>query len=219
MVAPPRFSSSRESLVVPGIGRDPRLLCEQPGEGDLRGRGFLLLREPGDHVDERLIGFAVFFAETRDDGAEIGAVELGGRVDLAGEEAFAERAEGNEADAELFECGHDGLFGLAPEEGVLALQRGDGLHGVGAADGLCACFGEAEVFDLACLNQFLDGAGGVFDGSVGVDAMLIEEVDGVGLQALERAFDDLLDVVGAAVGSGPFAAVRWDLAQSRTWWR
>ena len=186
---------------------DPRLLCEQPCESDLRRCGFLLLCEPGHHVDERLIGFAIFFAEARDDGAEVGAVELGGCVDLAGEEAFAERAEGNEADAEFFERGHDGLFRLAPEERVLALQCGDGLHGVSAADGLCACFGETEVFDLACLNQVLDCAGGVFDGSVGVDAMLVEEVDGVGLQALERAFDDLLDVVGAAVGRGPFAVI------------
>ena len=33
------------------------------------------------------------------------------------------------------------LFGFAPPEGVLALQRGDGLNGMGAADGLRAGFG------------------------------------------------------------------------------
>ena len=161
----------------------------------------------GDDIDERLIGFAIVFAEARDDGAEVGAVELRGCIDLAGEEAFAERAEGDEADAELFERRHDGLFGLAPEERVLALQGCDGLHGVSAADGLCACFGEAEVLYLACLDQILDGAGGFFDGRIGIDAMLVEEVDGVGLQTLERAFDDLLDVVGAAVGGCPLAVV------------
>jgi hypothetical protein len=136
------------------------------------------------HVDERLIGFAVFFAETRDDGTELGDVELGGCVDPPGKEAFAERAERNEADAELFQCGHDAFLGLPPEEGVRALQCGNGPHGVSAATCSCTCFGEAEVLYLACLNLGLDCAGGLFDGSVGVDAMLAEEVDGVGLRQL-----------------------------------
>jgi hypothetical protein len=63
------------------------------------------------------------------------------------------------------------------------------------------------VLHLACLDELFDGAGSVFDWSVGVDAMLIEEIDGVGLQALERTFDDLLDVVGPAVGRGPLAVI------------
>ena len=83
------------------------------------------------------------------------------------------------------------VFGLAPPERVFALQRGDGLDGVGAADGLRAGFGQAEVPDLACCDQVLHGAGDVFDGHVGVDAVLIEEIDGVDLQALERGFGDL----------------------------
>jgi hypothetical protein len=52
---------------------------------------------------------------------------------------------------------------------------------MGAADGLCTCFAEAEVFDLACFNELLDSAGGIFDQSVRVDPMLVEKVDGVGL--------------------------------------
>ena len=40
-----------------------------------------------------MIGLAVFLAEARDDGTKIGTVELGGCIDLAGEEAFAQRAE------------------------------------------------------------------------------------------------------------------------------
>src|SRR5580698_9926733 len=124
MVAPPRFSSSRESLVVPGIGTIQGCFA-QPCESNLCGRGFLLLCKLCQHVDERLIGFAVFLAETRDDGTEVGAAELGGCVDFPGKEAFAERAERNEADAELFQCRHDGFFGLPPEEGILALQCGN----------------------------------------------------------------------------------------------
>ena len=76
-----------------------------------------------------------------------------------------------------------------------------------AADGFRACFREAEVFHFACLDQVLDGAGGVFDGRVGVDAVLVKKVDRVGLKALERAFDHLLDVVGTAVGRSPLAVI------------
>ncbi len=190
-----------------GDGDYPGFLGEEPCEGNLRGRGLLLLSELRHEVHDGLVGFAVFFGEAWDDGAEVGAVELGGAVDLAGEETFAERAEGDEADAEFFEGGHDGLFRLAPEEGVLALEGGDGLYGVGAADGVGTSFGEAEVLDLACGDEVFDGPGGVFDGGVGVDAVLVVEVDDVGLEALEGGFDDLLDVFGLAVGGGPLAVV------------
>ena len=70
---------------------------------------------------------------------------------------------------------------------------------MGAADGLHARFGEAEVLDLAFLNQFLHRARHVFDGHVRVDAVLIEQVDDVDLEPLERAFDGLLDVLRPAV--------------------
>ena len=71
----------------------------------------------------------------------------------------------------------DFFFGLAPPERVLVLQSGHGLHGVGAADGFGAGFRQAEVLDLAGLDELLDGSGDVFDGHVGIDAVLIEEVD------------------------------------------
>ena len=99
------------------------------------------------------------------------------------------------------------MLGLAPEEGVLALQCSDGLHRVCAADVFGACFRKPEVFDFACLDQILDGASSVFDGRVGVNAVLIKEVSGVGPKALERPLDDPLDVVRTAVQSSPLAVI------------
>ena len=52
---------------------------------------------------------------------------------------------------------------------------------------------------LPCLNQFLHRAGDIFDRHVRVNAMLIEQVDGLDLEPLERAFDGLLDVLRPAV--------------------
>ena len=43
-------------------------------------------------------------------------------------------------------------------------------------------------------------------GVFGIDAVLVKEIDDAGLEALQRAFNNLLDMVGAAVGCCPFAA-------------
>ena len=42
-------------------------------------------------------------------------------------------------------------------------------------------------------------------GTLRIDAMLIEQIDVVGLQALERCFDDFANVLGTAVGCRNFA--------------
>ena len=76
---------------------------------------------------------------------------------------------------------------------------GDGLNGVGAANGFRACFGKTEVLHFALLNQLLYRAGDVFDGHFEIDAMLIEEIDGVGLEALERSLRNFFDVLRAAI--------------------
>jgi len=77
------------------------------------------------------------------------------------------------------------------------------------ANGLRSCFRKAKVFDFALLYEVLHCSRDIFDGHFEVDAMLIEEIDGVDAEALERGFGDLLDVFGAAVQLVPFAvAVR-----------
>ena len=143
-------------------------------------------------IDQRLIGLARFRREPRQRIAEVGAVERRVVVDLAGEKALAQRAEGNEADAEFFERRNDFRFGLATPQRVFALQRGDRLNRVGAADGLRPGFGHAEVFDFALPDQILHGARDIFDRHVGIDAVLVEQIDGFDAEAFERAFGDLL---------------------------
>ena len=70
------------------------------------------------------------------------------------------------------------------------------MLGVGAPDDVNADLGQAEVADLACVDQLADGAGGLFDGYVGVEAVLVEQVDLLNAEPGERALDDLADVVG-----------------------
>ena len=185
-----------------GDGDDPRLLREEPGEGDLGGGGAEAGGDLCDEGDEGLVGLAVFFGETGEGVAEVVLFEAGGGGDGAGEKAAAKRAEGDEADAEFFQGGEDFFFGLAPPEGVFALEGGDGVDGVGAADEVGAGLGEAEVFDFALPDEVFDGAGDVFDGDGGVGAVLVKEVDAVGAEAAEGGVGDGADRLGAAVDAG-----------------
>ena len=79
-------------------------------------------------------------------------------VDRPGEEPLAERAERDEPDAELLE-GRDDLVLRRPRpEAVLALEGGQRLDGMGAADRRDGRLGHPEVADLALGDQVLDGA-------------------------------------------------------------
>ena len=77
--ADPRFSSRRSRRRVPGIGHDPRLLGEQPGQGDLADRGVLALGHAGDEVDEGEVGLEGLTLEPGQRRADVPLAELGGR--------------------------------------------------------------------------------------------------------------------------------------------
>ena len=103
--------------------------------------------------------------------------------------------------------GQDLVLGLAPPQRVFALQRRHGLDRVRAADRLHAGLGQAEVLDLAFANQVLDGSGDVLDRHVGIDAVLVEQIDTVRLEPLQRRLGDLADVRGAAIRPACFAVL------------
>ena len=79
------------------------------------------------------------------------------------------------------------------------MQRRHRLNGMRPANHLRPCFRQAEVLDLALLNQFLHRAGHIFDGHLGVNAVLIEQIDRVDAESLQRALHGLLDVLRPAV--------------------
>ena len=69
---------------------------------------------PFNQVDHRLICFPVISREARNDVAEVVLFEFGICPDRAGEKPLAQRAEGNESDPKLLECGDDLRLGLSP---------------------------------------------------------------------------------------------------------
>jgi hypothetical protein len=58
------------------------------------------------------------------------------------------------------------------------------------------------------LNQLFHRSRDVFDRHVGVNAVLIEQIDDIGLKALQRGIGDLLDVLWPTIQADLFAGVR-----------
>ena len=57
--------------------------------------------------------------------------------------------------------------------------------------------------DLPLLHELLDGAGHVLDRHLRIDPVLVEEIDAVDAQALQRRLGHGLDVLGPAVEADP----------------
>ena len=82
---------------------------------------------------------------------------------------------------------------------------------MGAADGVGGGLGQAEVLDLAGVDQVLDRAGDLLDRHVGVDPVLVVQVDRVDPEPPQRAVDGAGDVVGAQHPAAGLAVDRVDV--------
>src|ERR1700722_7268401 len=66
-------------------------------------------------------------------------------------------------------------------------------------DRIRASLGQTEVAHFSCLNEGLYRSGNILHGYVRINTVLVEEVDPIGTQALERVVGDLADALRAAV--------------------
>ena len=88
---------------------------------------------------------------------------------------------------DLIQQGKVKHFGLS-EAGVQTIRRAHAVQPVAALQSEYSLWWrepEAEVFDLARLDQLLHRARDIFDRHVRIDAMLIEQIDAVGSKPLE----------------------------------
>src|ERR1051326_6077272 len=77
------------------------------------------------------------------------------------------------------------------------------MNGVCAANRLRPGFGHAEVPHFAGVNEVGHRTDRVFDRCVGIDAMLIVEIDVIDAEALQRRVAGALDVIGPSIDSDP----------------
>ena len=122
--------------MVPGNRNDPRLLRQQPGERDLRGRRLLPRCDIAEQIDQRLVAFRASGVKR---GTMLRKSVLSNVVFasiFAGQEAFAERAEGNEADPEFLAAGRTSCSGSRHHSEYSLWSGGHRLDSMSAADRL-----------------------------------------------------------------------------------
>src|SRR5947199_376216 len=107
------------------------------------------------------------------------------RVHPPREKASAERAEWNETDSKFFQCWQHHLFRLSPPQRVFVLDCCDRLNCMCATNRLHSGLRKSEVLHLAFPNQVLYRLRHVFDWHVGIDAVLIKQIDNVGPESLQ----------------------------------
>src|SRR6266567_4247454 len=101
------------------------------------------------------------------------------------QESLSKRAPGNKTDPQ-FPAGWKHLwFGVSRPNRIFALDCRDRLDRVCATDGVCSGFRKAEVLYLAGLNQILHRPRYILDRYVWIDAVLVQDIDDVGLEAFE----------------------------------
>src|SRR2546426_7060571 len=184
-----------------GDRNNPRLLGQQPGERNLGRCCLFLFCDAAEQINQGLVRLERFRSETREGAAEVGAIEGRFLVHLPREKTLAQRAVRHEADSEFLQGRYHFLLRGSRPQRVFALERSDRLDLVRATDRLHSRFGKAEALDLTLLNHLPYSSGHVLDRHVQINPVLIEEVDFLDLESLERALDGLLDVLGPAIQS------------------
>src|ERR1700741_1286187 len=180
-------------------GDDVLALREHPGQRELRRRAALLtgnffnaLRK-GDVLVQRIA------LEARMLQAAVALGQVGLAVHRAGQHAAAERRVGDERDAEL--PGRlEGLLSLfSVQQGIFVLHGGNGMHLVRAMDGLGTRLRQTQRAHFALLDEALHRADRVLDRRIGINAMLVIEVDDVDPEPLQAGVAGLLHVLRAPV--------------------
>ncbi len=140
-------------------------------------------------------------------GPEVARGELPVGGEVAGDQSAREHPVRRDGDAQLTGGGQDLVLDGAGDQRVLDLQVRDRRGGGGPADGVGADLAEADVPDVAPLDEFRDGADGLLDRHVGVGAGDAVDVDVVDAQALQGVRGEVAHRGRAAVDRAP-AAVR-----------
>src|SRR6266545_40286 len=180
-------------------------LAQEPCECELpRGHPFLH-RNCADALDEFLVPREIVRLEPRKGPAEVVGVEPVRRPNRSGEESTAQGAEGDEPDAEFSHRGQDLPFRVTRPERILGLESRDWMDRVRSPDRLRRSLREAEISNLALVNEIGHRADRLLDRRPRVDSVEIVEVDVVDAEPLERCLARPPDMCRAAV----YASVAW----------
>src|SRR5690606_29459331 len=115
------------------------------------------------------------------------------------QKAPAQRAEGDETDPQLPDDGNQPLLQVPLPEGVLALKGGDGVDGVSSPKRRLARLRKAEEAHLSRRDEVGHRSYRVLDRDLGIDPVLVEQVDMIHPQATQGAVHCFADARWMAV--------------------
>ncbi len=179
-----------------GDRRDILTSSQHPGEGELGGSDIFGGGDLADPLDQFEVLLEIAALEARAVPTPVFFRQVVERLITAGEKTAAQGAVGHESDPQLTRGTEDLVLGVSTPERILGLQRRDRLHVVRAADRCGAGLRQSQVAHLAFFDQTAHGTDGLFDRNLGVDTVLIVEVDMIDPQALKRSVAGAAYVVG-----------------------
>ncbi len=178
---------------------DEVALSQEPRQRELCGSAPLSPGHLAEQFEDTQIPSERLRLEPRERLAEIRRGQLISGRQLAREETSSERAVRDEADSELPADPKDTALGLPAPEGVLALNGRDRMNSMGGAEGGSRYLAQSEMTYLARGYKVCHGSNDVFDRDRRIYPVLIEQIDGIDVQALEGLLDHFADVARPAV--------------------
>src|SRR5204863_505191 len=109
-----------------------------------------------------------------------------GALSDAGEKAATERTEWNEPDAEFAQHRDDPWLEIPLPERVFALNGRDRMNRMRPANRFLPCLGQTEEADFSLRHEFRHRTDDFFDRHIGIDAMLVEQIDVIGAKPAQR---------------------------------
>jgi hypothetical protein len=130
-----------------------------------------------DDFDELKVVLEVFALESRVLPAPVGFIKVTQTLNPSREKPSADGTLCHEANPEFAERREHLFFSASFPKRILRLNGGDWMHSMCAANGSGTDFREANLAHFAFSNEISKRACGVFNGSIGIQAMLIVKVD------------------------------------------
>jgi len=162
--------------------------------GDLSRCRSHLFPDPGKQIDDYPLATRRLRRIAGQAAADIHTGEGRVSVDLSGEITPAQRADGHEADPELLACRQYIPPQRSSTTASIRSDCRDRLDGVGATDVLRR-LPKGRSASPCLLNQVLYRSATSSDGHARIHTVLIEQIDGIHLEPLERGLGEPADVL------------------------
>jgi hypothetical protein len=132
---------------------NPGFLRQEPCQGNLGRRCIFTFCNLPDQINKHPVRFSVFRRKSWNGVPEIARIKNCVLCNFSCEKTFPERREWDKSNPGFFQDRQYFFLRLPPPQGIFTLQGGNGLNGVGTADGSDPGLGKAKMIHLTLLKH------------------------------------------------------------------